>query len=140
MNNNHNRWAQGYFVDQIQYSKWTKEQKDKADYLEKFNVRPSPTGNAICKCSSHEEAKWIALRLNTASNLESENASLKQRIAELEKSQIVWHKIKDKKPCYEKVEEFKRLKSESIKAGLLESENASLKQRIAELPKYEVTK
>jgi len=67
--------------------------------------------------------------------IEKENASLKQRIAELEKSQIVWHKIKDKKPCYEKVEEFKRLKSESIKAGLLESENASLKQQVAEMKK-----
>ena len=67
---NINTWAQGYFVDHLRYSKWTKEEKEKADRDERLRVRPSPTGNAICVCSKPEDAKWIADRLNMAANLE----------------------------------------------------------------------
>ncbi len=74
-------WQQGRFVDQPQYSKWTAEEKAKANHDEKYRVRPSPTGNAIAQCRSHDEAKWIASRLNLAAKLEAEveelGASLK---------------------------------------------------------------
>ena len=67
---NINTWAQGYFVDQPKYSKWTKEQKEKADDDEHLRVRPYPTGNAICICFKPEDAVWIANRLNMAAELE----------------------------------------------------------------------
>ena len=67
---NINTWAQGYFVDHPKYSRWTEEEKEKADRDERLRVRPSPTGNAICVCSKPEDAKWIAKRLNMAANLE----------------------------------------------------------------------
>ena len=63
-------WAQGYFVDQRQYSSWTDEEKLKADFEEHFLVRPGPTANAICQAKDHELAAWIAERLNLASELE----------------------------------------------------------------------
>ena len=59
-------WKQGRFIDQKQYSNWSEKDKEQSDYLEKFNVRPSPLGNAICRCNSHEDAKWITERLNLA--------------------------------------------------------------------------
>ena len=67
---NINTWAQGYFVDQLKYSRWTKEEKEKSEMDERLRVRPSPTGNAICVCFKPEDAKWIAERLNMAANLE----------------------------------------------------------------------
>ena len=63
-------WHQGRFVDQKQYYHWTDEAKAEADNHEKLNVRPSPTGSAICRCNSPSDAKWIASRLNLASVLE----------------------------------------------------------------------
>jgi hypothetical protein len=65
-----NTWAQGYFVDSFQYDSWSPEEKAEANYREGFLVRPSPTGNAICQCRTHEDAKWIAKRLNLAASLE----------------------------------------------------------------------
>jgi hypothetical protein len=70
MNNLCTTWAQGYFVDQPQYSRWTDEEKERANKEEKLLVRPHPTGDAICKCSSPDEAKWVASRLNLAAQLE----------------------------------------------------------------------
>ncbi len=63
-------WKQGYFVDQRQYDNWTQEQKNNANDVEKHLVRPTPTGNAICKCPYPQDAEWIASRLNLASILE----------------------------------------------------------------------
>lgn len=70
MDNLHKDWQQGRFIDQPQYRNWTPEAKQKADAAEKLLVRPYPTRDAICRCSSPEEAKWIAGRLNLASILE----------------------------------------------------------------------
>lgn len=70
MNNLITTWAQGRFIDQAQYSKWTKEEKLKAYAQEKLLVRPSPLGNAICHCNTPEHAEWIAQRLNLAAELE----------------------------------------------------------------------
>lgn len=63
-------WRQGHFIDSRQYRHWTKKEKDQAENNEIYLVRPSPTGNAICKCSSPEDAIWIASRLNYISVLE----------------------------------------------------------------------
>ena len=65
-------WRQGKFIDQRQYNGWTKEEKDEANYKESFYVRPSATGNAICKATYPEDAIWIASRLNLADKLEAE--------------------------------------------------------------------
>lgn len=70
MNNLITTWQQGRFVDQPQYSRWTAEEKAKADHDEKYRVRPDPTGNAIATACSHDEAEWIAQRLNLAATLE----------------------------------------------------------------------
>jgi len=63
-------WIQGYFVDQPQYRRWAQKEKDRANEQEKLNVRPSPTGNAVCRCFRAEDAKWISDRLNFASKIE----------------------------------------------------------------------
>lgn len=63
-------WSQGAFIDQSQYTRWTKEEKEAADKQENLLVRPAPTENAICKCNRPEDAKWIASRLNLAAALE----------------------------------------------------------------------
>jgi hypothetical protein len=63
-------WRQGHFVDQPQYLRWSTNQKQEAEEKENLNVRPGPTENAICKCKSPDDAKWIASRLNLASELE----------------------------------------------------------------------
>lgn len=70
MNNSIKTWAQGRFIDKIQYSNWTKEEKLKAESQEKLLVRPSPIENAICRCNTPDDAEWIAARLNLASKLE----------------------------------------------------------------------
>jgi len=70
MNNLITTWQQGRFVDQPQYARWTAEEKARADHAEKYNVRPSPLGNAIASCRTHGEAEWIASRLNLAAILE----------------------------------------------------------------------
>lgn len=41
-----------------------------AEWGEKFLVRPYGGENPICKCIDHDNAKWIASRLNLASILE----------------------------------------------------------------------
>ena len=63
-------WKQGYFVNSKQYQRWTDKQKHDADEYEKLLVRPAPTENAICQCNNPDDAKWIAGRLNLASELE----------------------------------------------------------------------
>jgi hypothetical protein len=63
-------WAQGFFVDQPQYKDWSETDKKEADRREKLMVRPCPTGNAICRCDTPFNAKWVADRLNLASVLE----------------------------------------------------------------------
>ena len=70
MDNNHEGWAPGYFVDSIRYSRWPAEKKSAADSREKHLVRPFPTDNAICHCVSPEAAQWISERLNLAAKLE----------------------------------------------------------------------
>lgn len=69
-------WQQGHFVDQPQYRRWSAEEKQISEKEENLNVRPSPTGNAICRCSSPEDAKWIASRLNLAAKLEQTEMNL----------------------------------------------------------------
>ncbi len=64
-------WAQGYFVDQPQYSHETNGWKVKRDSEEHHLVRPGPTDNAICQCSDPEDAEWIAGRLNFASEMDA---------------------------------------------------------------------
>lgn len=71
MNNIIETWAQGYFVDQPQYRHWSAEAKADANCEEARNVRPSPTGNAICRTSHPDAAEWIAQRLNLAAKLEA---------------------------------------------------------------------
>ena len=66
-------WRQGYFVDQHQYERWTKKEKEEADKVEKHLVRPTPLGNAICFCPNPEDAVWIAERLNLAAIRERAN-------------------------------------------------------------------
>jgi len=68
--NDINTWAQGFFVDQRQYKNMSEDEKQMNDKAEKHFVRPSPTGNAICHCPIPNDAKWIASRLNLASELE----------------------------------------------------------------------
>src|SRR5690606_6538953 len=67
---NINTWQQGRFIDQAKYSNWSEEEKQKADNAERYKVRPSPKGNVMCECNNHEDAKWIASRLNLAAELE----------------------------------------------------------------------
>jgi hypothetical protein len=74
-------WRQGRFIDAPQYRKWTDEEKKKADYEERFLVRPSPTGNWICKCRTHEDAAWIAERLNVAATIEPPESISKMAFA-----------------------------------------------------------
>ncbi len=73
MDNSYTLWATGYFVDGEMYRNWTVGEKRKAQEREMLLVRPSPKGNAICKCAFPEEAKWIASRLNLAAKLEQKN-------------------------------------------------------------------
>lgn len=68
--NDINTWAQGYFVRQIKNSKYTEKQIKEAEERESHLVRPGPTDNAICYCDDPDDAKWIANRLNLASDLE----------------------------------------------------------------------
>lgn len=61
-------WTQGQFINSQRFGHWT--EVERAVSIESLLVRPYPRGNAICKCSSPENAKWIAERLNFASKLE----------------------------------------------------------------------
>jgi len=70
MDTQHNKWAQGYFVDHPQYRNRDQAWKDKMNEIESFLVRPYPTRNAICKATTPEDAKWIASRLNLAADFE----------------------------------------------------------------------
>jgi len=63
-------WQQGHFIDKPQYSDWLKCHKENAEIRENKIVRPSPEENAICTCATDADAKWIASRLNLASELE----------------------------------------------------------------------
>lgn len=71
-------WAQGYFVDNPRYRKWSEDEKIRANNEEQLKVRPSPTGNAICYCNNPDDAKWIAERLNLAAKLEEKIANMHQ--------------------------------------------------------------
>jgi hypothetical protein len=65
------RWIQSYFVDQLQYSRWTKEEKQKADQDERHRVKfGGPLGNVLCVTFKEQDAEWIASRLNLADDLE----------------------------------------------------------------------
>lgn len=70
MDNKHQKWQQGYFIDQFKYRDWSNEEKEEADREEKHLVRPGPTENVVCRCGSPDMAKWIAERLNRAAELE----------------------------------------------------------------------
>jgi hypothetical protein len=72
--NAHKTWAQGRFVDSPQYRHWPEKGKQHAHSQELLLVRPSPTGNAICKCNFPADAAWIAERLNLAAKLEAQLA------------------------------------------------------------------
>ena len=65
-------WKQGYFVESNLTRHWSSTDKQRANAQEKLNVRPHPTGNAICRCSTPEDAKWLAGRLNKLARLEQE--------------------------------------------------------------------
>ena len=81
----HQGWQQGRFVDQTQYRNWPEEQKKKANTQESFLVRPSPLGNAICKCNYPEDAQWVAGRLNLAAKLEGQTTQLEAELAEAQR-------------------------------------------------------
>ena len=68
--NSINTWRQSKFVDQKQYSGWTEEEKEKADLDERKCVVPELLQNKICMCNNESNARWIAKRLNLASDLE----------------------------------------------------------------------
>ena len=70
MDNKHEGWCQGRFVDSRRYNSRSDSWKDDRRREEKLLVRPSPLGNAICKCNDPDIAKWIAERLNLAAKLE----------------------------------------------------------------------
>lgn len=63
-------WQQGKFIDKPGYEHWSQDQKDSTKSSEQLKVRPAPEGNAICFCNTPSDAKWIASRLNLASELE----------------------------------------------------------------------
>jgi hypothetical protein len=63
-------WAQGFFVDGPQHRSMTDAMKSDHEKTERCSVRPSPTGNVICRTPTPCDAKWIAGRLNLASQLE----------------------------------------------------------------------
>lgn len=63
-------WQQGIFIDNPKYDHWTEEEKIKAAHKESSRVRPKLLGNSVCVATSHMDAKWIASRLNLASELE----------------------------------------------------------------------
>ena len=63
-------WHQGCFIDQQLYDHLPDCWKTARGQEEAHLVRPGPTENAICHCPNHEHAKWIAQRLNLASQLE----------------------------------------------------------------------
>lgn len=88
MDNTIETWAQGYFVDQPQYRYWSAEAKADANCKEALNVRPSPTGNAICRTQHPDAAEWIAQRLNMAAKLEA--LANKLHAAEARKDQGEW--------------------------------------------------
>lgn len=64
-------WRQGVFIDGPKYAHQSREWKAGANIAESFLVRPSPTGNAICKATDPETAAWIAERLNLAARLQA---------------------------------------------------------------------
>ena len=68
--NSINAWRQGSFVDQSKYNSWDDDMKKKGAQQEEHLVRPSILGGSICYCSDPNDAKWIASRLNLASDLE----------------------------------------------------------------------
>lgn len=70
-------WRQGKFIDFPQYRTMSKEWKQEQRAIESLLVRPSPTGNAICRTTSPEDAIWIAERLNLAAKLEREHCPKK---------------------------------------------------------------
>lgn len=88
MNDTIETWAQGYFVDQTQYRHWSAEAKADANCKEALNVRPSSTGNAICRTFDPAAAEWIAERLNMAAKLEA--LANKLHTAEVMKDQKEW--------------------------------------------------
>ncbi len=63
-------WQQGKFIDNIKYRHEPDWWKDQQKEIESLLVRPGPTDNAICTAADPEAAKWIAQRLNLASQLE----------------------------------------------------------------------
>jgi hypothetical protein len=88
MDNTIETWARGHFVDQPQYRHWSAEAKADANCKEALNVRPSPTGNAICRTFHPDYAEWIAQRLNTAAKLEA--LANKMHTAEALKDEREW--------------------------------------------------
>ena len=68
--NDINTWQQGRFIESRTTEKWTDDEITKANRHESFLVRPFPKENAVCKANSPHDAKWIASRLNLASDLE----------------------------------------------------------------------
>ena len=77
------KWSQGYFVDSPNYRHWTQVEKEAANKNEGHLVRPSPTGNAICRCPNPLDAQWLAYRLNMIDNLISKNNALRDKVNRL---------------------------------------------------------
>jgi hypothetical protein len=63
-------WQQGHFIDSVRYNPQPQHWKAEQERIEQCLIRPSPKENAICKATTAEDAKWIAKRLNLASELE----------------------------------------------------------------------
>ena len=70
--NNINTWQQGEYIDKREYTHMPKEWREDRIMEEKLLVREFSTGNAICKTVYPDDAKWIAERLNFASNIQDE--------------------------------------------------------------------
>lgn len=70
MDNKHEEWKQGIFVDKREYSHLSEEWKETSRRREQLLIRPSTFGNAICQAKDPETAQWIVNRLNLAARLE----------------------------------------------------------------------
>ena len=112
--NSVNTWSQGRYAP-AHSRKLPKELTDQYEKDERFLVRPSARGNAICRAVDPKVAKWIAQRLNLCNNLESENARLKAENESYKNSVQEYMKTED---------------SLNIENRKLKQENEDLKQNL----------
>lgn len=94
--NEHTGWRQGQFIDK--YPAMPEKEKAQHRKDEELLVRPSLLGNAICRCSTPEDAKWIANRLNLAATLENQSVEDKEIIKALRDQIAGLHRMLETPP------------------------------------------